>query len=324
MSRTQRAAGFEAGPSALVIERRSTVVSRLQSSPLFRAYQEAFEATTGLPLVLREAGSFRTPMEGSKKVNRFCVLMTENNKTCAACLQLQERLEAEATQQPKTLECYAGLSESAVPIRVGDAVLGYLQTGQVFFKTPGKRQFNAITSGIDSGSTGAHWRALKSAYHQTRVMTLKQYDAILQLLVIFAGHLATVSNQILMSGVVAEPSAISLARAFITQHHGEALGLADVARAVRVSACYFCRIFRKATGLTFTEYLARERVEAVKRMLRDANIRVSEAAYAAGFQSLSQFNRVFLRIEGEAPRIYRERLHGMPKRVVRTLAIHAA
>jgi AraC-like DNA-binding protein len=38
---------------------------------------------------------------------------------------------------------------------------------------------------------------------------------------------------------------------------------------------------------------------------------VSEAAYEAGFQSLSQFNRVFLRIVGESPSAYRERIHGI-------------
>jgi AraC-like DNA-binding protein len=37
---------------------------------------------------------------------------------------------------------------------------------------------------------------------------------------------------------------------------------------------------------------------------------VSEAAYEAGFQSLSQFNRVFRRVAGEAPTAYRARLHG--------------
>jgi AraC-like DNA-binding protein len=42
-------------------------------------------------------------------------------------------------------------------------------------------------------------------------------------------------------------------------------------------------------------------------------MRVSEAAYATGFQSLSQFNRVFRRVAGESPSVYRERLHGANK-----------
>jgi len=48
----------------------------------------------------------------------------------------------------------------------------------------------------------------------------------------------------------------------------------------------------------------------VKQLLLNPHKRVSEAAYEAGFQSLSQFNRVFRRIAGEAPSTYREKLHG--------------
>ena len=75
-----------------------------------------------------------------------------------------------------------------------------------------------------------------------------------------------------------------------------------------MSAFYFCKSFRKATGLTFTDYVARVRVEKVKNLLLNPNKRVSEAAYEAGFQSLSQFNRVFRRVAGEPPSAYREKL----------------
>ena len=112
----------------------TSIVSHLQRSSLYRDYQQAFEATTGLPLALRPAGSFQTPLHGSRQVNPFCALMATANKTCASCLELQQRVEQSATTEAKTLQCFAGLSESAVPVRVGENVLGYLQTGQVFLQ----------------------------------------------------------------------------------------------------------------------------------------------------------------------------------------------
>ena len=60
-------------------------------------------------------------------------------------------------------------------------------------------------------------------------------------------------------------------------------------------------------------YLARVRVESVKQMLLNPHARMSEAAFAAGFQSLSQFNRVFHRIVGEPPSSYHDRLHPKPR-----------
>jgi AraC-like DNA-binding protein len=50
------------------------------------------------------------------------------------------------------------------------------------------------------------------------------------------------------------------------------------------------------------------RVEKAKNLLLNPNMRISEVAFAAGFQSLSHFNRVFRRIAGESPTRYREKL----------------
>jgi AraC-like DNA-binding protein len=77
-----------------------------------------------------------------------------------------------------------------------------------------------------------------------------------------------------------------------------------------MSEFYFCKIFKKETGLTFIDYLSRVRVETLKQLLLNPHKRVSEAAFEAGFQSLSQFNRVFRRIAGEAPSSFRQKLHG--------------
>ena len=107
----------------------------------------------------------------------------------------------------------------------------------------------------------------------------------------------------------AEPPAVVRARAFVTEHLGEHLSLAVVAQAAHMSAFYFCKVFKAATGLTFTDYVSRARVEKAKQLMLNPHTRVSEAAYEAGFQSLSQFNRVFRRTVGEAPSAYRHRLH---------------
>ena len=56
------------------------VVDRLQHSGIFRDYQQAFQTATGLPLVLRAAGSFRTPMQGARNISPFCALMAARSK----------------------------------------------------------------------------------------------------------------------------------------------------------------------------------------------------------------------------------------------------
>jgi AraC-like DNA-binding protein len=81
-----------------------------------------------------------------------------------------------------------------------------------------------------------------------------------------------------------------------------------VAKAVNTSIFYFCKMFKKATGLKFTDYVSRIRVEKAKNLLLNRNLRVSEIAYEVGFQSLTHFNRVFKKILGLSPTEYRGQL----------------
>lgn len=294
--------------------RHHDLVVRLQDSQLFRDYRGAFQVATGLPLVLREAGSFQTPLAGSKQLNPFCALMAGRNRSCAACLQLQERAEREAVAESKTLQCFAGLNETVVPIRLGDTIVAYLQTGQVMFRAPTRARFREAVRQLDQWGVTADLPTLEAAYFQTRVFVKSHYEATVRLLASFAQHLSLLSNELMIKEAAAEPPAVAKGRAFIAEHLGEPISLTQVAQAANTSAFYFCKIFKSAVGLTFTDYLARTRVEKTKQLLLNPNVRVSEAAYAAGFQSLSQFNRVFRRVTGESPSRYREHLHGAEPR----------
>jgi len=286
------------------------VVAQLKRSQIFRDYEQAFRETTGLPINLRPIEAFDLPHHGDPKEAPFCALMAQSNHSCAACLQLQKRVEEEARMEPKTLKCFAGLCDSAVPVRVGENLVAFLQTGQILLHQPKKTEFTKATKTLVTWGTEVDLKKLEEAYFQTRVVTKKQYESILRLLTIFAQHLSGLSNQLMVQEATAESPAVAKARVFIAEHQGEELSLAQVAGAVNMSAFYFCKTFKKATGMTFTEYLARVRVEKVKNLLLNPHKRVSEAAYEAGFQSLSQFNRVFRRVAGESPSVYRERLHG--------------
>lgn len=286
------------------------VVARLQQSAIFRDYQEAFQTATGLPLVLRAAGSFQPPLHGAKKIASFCALMGGTSKTCAACLQLQAALEGQPADGPRTARCFAGLHESVVPIHLGEKVIAYLQTGQVLLRAPTEKSFRAAMAGLEQWSAIADVEQLRAAYFETRVLTKSHYFAVLRLLSSFAQHLSLLSNELMIEQQADEPPAVVKARIFIAENLTEELSLAQVARAAGMSPFYFCKVFKATTGLTFTHYVARARVEKIKQLLLNPHTRVSEAAYAAGFQSLSQFNRVFRRIEGQAPSSYREHLHG--------------
>mgnify|MGYP001792425568 CR=1 FL=1 len=103
----------------------------------------------------------------------------------------------------------------------------------------------------------------------------------------------------------AEPVAIWKARKYIEEHSGEELSLTKVAKVVNMNANHRSENFKLVTGVNFVEYVARTRFNTACELLRNPDLRISEIAFATGFQSLSQFNRVFKRFSGKSPTQYR-------------------
>jgi len=290
-------------------KRSRKFVEQLQASQIYRDYEQAFRETIGLPLALQPVEGWSLTFAGDPNQNPFCALMAGTNQSCAACLQHQAELQKSAELEAHTLKCFAGLCDSAVPIRVGENVVAFLHTGQILLHQPDSKQFQKTTRQLLKFGVDTDLKKLEEKFFQSRVLSTKQHESIIRLLSIFAQHLAALSNQLAVQEEHSESPQIVRARGFIHEHQDEDLSLEQVAKAVNMSAFYFCKMFKKATGMTFTDYLARVRVEKVKNLLLNPHKRISEAAFEAGFQSLSQFNRVFRRVAGESPTAYRDRIH---------------
>lgn len=288
---------------------------QLSRSRIFADYQKAFGEATGLPLALRPVEAWQPVHQGDPHENPFCALMARSSRSCAACLEVQEKIAANPGAGPRTVTCFAGLTDTAIPLRFGHDLVGFLQTGQVFVgTTPTAERFARTAKQLVDWGLKVDLRRVEDAWFHTRVLSSSQYDALLRLLAIFAQHLAVVGNQILVQQRNAEPLAVVRAKQFIAEHQDETLSLGQVARAVNTSSFYFCKLFKKATGLNFTDYVSRVRIEKAKNLLLNPNHRISEVAFDVGFQSLTHFNRVFRKVVGESPTEYRRRLPGGRRR----------
>lgn len=283
------------------------LIEALAHSQIYKDYERAFSDATGLPVSLRTVESWQLPHHGKRAESPFCALMAQKSRCCAACLQTQQQLTEAAGQKAKTVACFAGLTDTAVPLRLGDQLIGFLHTGQVFHHQPTPAQFDRTASKLAEWGVEFDREQLRQAYYSTRVLPPKQYQSMVKLLQIFAQHLSIVSNQVFMQQNHAEPEMIKKAKEFIRQNQGEHLSLGQVARAVNTSTFYFCKQFKKITGINFTDYVARVRIEKAKNLLLNPNLRISEIAYEVGFQSLTHFNRVFKKITGQSPTAYRGR-----------------
>jgi len=288
------------------MNRAADLVQRISKSDIYKDYERAFSDATQLPMSLRPTEIWRLALEGKRYQNPFCALLAKSNRTCAACLQVQKEIQDMPGPGAKTVTCFAGLCDTAVPVNLGEKVIGYLQTGQVALRKPNEGQFNRIAQQVIDWGVSVDLTQLKDAYYHSRTLAPQQYTAMVKLLEIFATHISTLANEIVVQENEAESPMIRRARAYILANQADPIDLDKVAQAMHVSTFYFCKMFKKATGLTFTDYLSRVRVEKAKTLLLNPHLRISEIAYDVGFQSLTHFNRMFRKIVGESPTVYRE------------------
>jgi AraC-like DNA-binding protein/ligand-binding sensor protein len=287
----------------------TSLIENLAHSKLYQDYERAFTDATGLPVRLRAVEAWQLPYHGKPGEAPLAALLASSPGACAALLRTQQKLATESRSgRPVTVIDETGMCDTAVPVRVGTEVIGLLQTGQVFCKAPTRAQFNRVAKLATDWGVNVDPSTLESAFFQTRVLNRKRHDSAIQLLDIFAQHLAMASNQLLTEQHQPESPLISHAIAFIKDHLGDELSLARVAKVVGMSPFYFCKQFKKNIGINFTEYVSRTRVERAKDLLLNPNLRISEIAYEVGFRSLTHFNRVFRRIVGQPPTAYRDQL----------------
>ncbi len=281
---------------------------RLLHSERFKIYQDAFRTATGLPLRLVSADPDHWCLD-DQSINRspFCEVLNLCKAACFACIDTNRRLMKEAeVNGPSTCHCFAGLCATAVPVKMGATVIGFMKTGQVFNQTPSEGKFDELLGALGRKTLDPETtESLRAAYLQTRAVEPQRYQSMVTLLTSFAEQLGAHAESLAIIEQGSEPAAIAKARKFIHANLDQPLPLGQVARQAGLSESHFCRLFKDATGLTLTDYVNRCRVEWAKRELLKPGARVSEIAFQVGYQSLSQFNRSFARIVGQSPTLYR-------------------
>ena len=276
--------------------------------PVIQFYEAAFRKATGVLLKVVPPGEPRQRLNLGEGGNDFCKMAARTPAGCDGCLTTQSRVRRMAREKLTTqqIHCFAGLTEVAVPVVIGGRHVATLMSGLVFRREPTERDFKMVSAML--AQNGEWEKKARKAYFETQVVNAERFEAIIQLLNVFAQYLADYASRQVLASASEEPVAVVSAKQFVQQHVEQPITLGEVVQHVNVSRFYFCKLFKKVTGMTLTEYVARVRVEKAKTLLVDPSLRISEVVYAAGFGSIPQFNSVFKRLVGMPPTEYRETL----------------
>jgi AraC-like DNA-binding protein/ligand-binding sensor protein len=289
------------------------LIDMLRRSRLFRDYEGVFSKATGLALALRPLDYWQLEHQGKKQENPFCALLAERPKSLAVCLEAHQEMIDHTGELPHTVTCPFGLTETAVPVKLGTKIIGYLRIGQVLRHMPVKADTSKVARQLERCGIPFTGK-IRKTWERNPLIPPDKYNAIVRLLAFFAEQLSALTNQLMLERQNIEPPLVQRAREYIDKHKTEPLSLSAVAKAAGASVFHFCKVFRKSTGLKFTDYVARVRLEDARTQLLNPNRRISEVAYDVGFQSLTQFNRMFKRVFGQSPTEFREHLNGKTSR----------
>lgn len=93
---------------------------------------------------------------------------------------------------------------------------------------------------------------------------------------------------------------------FIKNHFHENLTIDYISKQLGISKCYFCSIFKKETGKTFTQILNETRIESSKKLLTETNETILDIAISIGYNNQNYYTMMFKKINKMTPNLYRK------------------
>jgi AraC-like DNA-binding protein len=281
---------------------------QLAESEAVRRQQVAFSCATGLPLSLLPASDHASAPVPSALCVDGC-LGARGSQLCQRSLLSAEH-NASHTGCTTQFDCPTGLTKVLMPVMIAGRHVGSLLAGPFCVSPLKGPRHRRLMSQLKANGVRSHADPVKASWDSSPVITREKLRAVETLLEMFAQYLAECGQRLLLQEAGQQSPLLQKIEAQLATPSDQALTVRELAERLHISPCYFCKLFRKQTGLTFTAYRTQLRIETAKRLLLDPTRRVSEAAYESGFDSIPYFNRAFRRHVGCSPSEFRARQAG--------------
>lgn len=278
------------------------------------------------------------PFTAHSYSSAHCQAVRSDDKYRDLCQKCDSRggLEAARIQKPYIYICHRGLVDLAVPIIANGQYIGAIMAGQVRLSDESNAgSLERIVSGKTSVAEVALEERLSTLYEGLPVMTLEKVEAIAAML----SHIAryNVESAIMKSvdpGVVSKTQSgkqvvqsehtplsdellqthfnvdfLKPALVFLEQHTGDHVYAEEMATLCNVSLSYFSKSFNKVTGMSFSAYQNKLKIQRAEDLLKESQLGVSQIADSLAYDNSSYFIKLFKRQTGVTPTQYRKSYH---------------
>jgi AraC-like DNA-binding protein len=185
--------------------------------------------------------------------------------------------------------------------------------GDTFFKLPENRKLRKIMDAATQGCLLTGETKDSITHIMQKMVTMDTEDRLYALFEIFKFLSKTKDYQLLASPNFTTTfqadytDAMKKVIEYIMQHFQEKIQMKKLLSIANMSSTTFSVMFKKNYNMTFSEYVLKVRIGYACSLLTDDNRSISQVATDAGFENLSNFNRLFKKIKSVTPKEFKKK-----------------
>jgi AraC-like DNA-binding protein/ligand-binding sensor protein len=228
---------------------------------------------------------------------QFCQMVQKKLHYRYRCCR-QDKVMCERCQRKQELlvyDCYAGLSETVLPISIENTLIGYAMLGQFRTKKsiPGELRQEWLKAGFDP-------RLLKKTYMEQPYYKQADLDNMLRLFSMLVTFIVT--REYIR---IKRPGSIESLVTWIEDHITKPTGLDEVALAMNRSKSSISHNLKQYLGMSYKQLCILKRIQRFESIVAgEPYISIQEAASRVGYDDSYYFSRVYKKVRLCSPSVY--------------------
>lgn len=297
---------------------------QIQKSSFLKEYIDTTAKLSGLSIVMQNRGDFPESHEELLLDGRywwhwsgFCTLIKSSPCDLRKCGTYEAAVatKARSAKIPFTTTCRCGVVDVHIPVWDKEEYLGSIVCGQVFMRKPDAAGFERVLRVLDKKTT-LNVRELREVYFASPYISEDALADIIHRMELLARYIVEVHEKNKLSRMMRKHDVDGMdtcdvksrdeyvakkAIDFIRKNYSKDISRDDVSRVLYLNPSYFSRLFKKAVGKSFTDYLINTRLEKAKQLLGNPLLAIKDIAVRVGFADQYYFSRIFRKREGVPP-----------------------
>jgi AraC-like DNA-binding protein len=237
----------------------------------------------------------------------FCIQGCMGGQSGEVCQRVFQTAESRAVDgsSPVQYRCPTGLVKIIAPVFIGRRHAGNVVAGPFSLQKLNDVTFGRLKKRLEATGHKMQVDRLITSWRFSPVISSERGRALATMVNLFAQYLSECGGRLLREAKDLQSPLLRRIETVLKDSRDASMSVKELAERVSLSPCHFCKVFKKQTGVTFTEYRVRHRIQRAQELLRNPHLRISEVAFEAGFDSIQYFNRVFRRMTGCSPTDFR-------------------